>query len=71
MPLVRISLLAGKPDALKRKIADAGVSFEIPGPERWDERLEAVLSTLEVAYSKAYEDASGCGPHAEYIAAAA
>jgi RNA polymerase sigma-70 factor (ECF subfamily) len=50
----------------KRKIADAGVSFEIPGPAHWNERLEAVLSTLEVAYSKAYEDASGSGPHAQY-----
>jgi RNA polymerase sigma-70 factor (ECF subfamily) len=48
----------------KRKIADAGVPFEVPGPAAWPERLEAVLSTLEVAYSKAHEDAAGAGEHA-------
>jgi RNA polymerase sigma-70 factor (ECF subfamily) len=50
----------------KRKIADAGVPFDVPGPEGWPDRLDAVLSTLEVAYSKAHEDASGTGPHAAY-----
>ena len=50
----------------KRKIADAGVSFEVPGPDAWGERLAAVLSTLEVAYSKAHEDAAGAGQHAGY-----
>jgi RNA polymerase sigma-70 factor (ECF subfamily) len=50
----------------KRKIADAGIPFEIPCAESWPERLDAVLSTLEVAYSKAHEDASGSGPHAMY-----
>lgn len=50
----------------KRKIAEAGVPFEIPGPDAWAERLEAVLSTLEIAYSKAHEDAAGAGPHAAY-----
>ena len=50
----------------KRKIADAGVPFEVPGPGAWSERLDAVLSTLEIAYSKAHEDAAGSGPHASY-----
>jgi RNA polymerase sigma-70 factor (ECF subfamily) len=50
----------------KRKIAEAGVPFEIPGPNLWSERLDAVLSTLEVAYSKAHEDAASAGPHARY-----
>ncbi|MFZ2868804.1 RNA polymerase sigma factor, partial [Zavarzinia sp.] len=52
----------------KRKIAEAGISFEIPGPESWPERVEAVLSTLEIAYTMAYEDAAGGGPHADYAA---
>lgn len=52
----------------KRKIAEAGVPFEVPGPESWPDRLNAVLSTLEVAYSKAHEDAAGAGPHAGYAA---
>lgn len=50
----------------KKKISQAGVSFEVPGPEAWPERLAAVLSTLEVAYARAHEDAAGTGPHAGY-----
>jgi len=50
----------------KRKITEANVPFEIPGPEAWPERLDAVLSTLEIAYAKAHEDAAGKGPHASY-----
>ncbi|WP_340645644.1 DUF6596 domain-containing protein [Phenylobacterium sp.] len=42
----------------KRKIRDAGVPFEVPGREAWPERLEAVLATLEIAYTQAYEDAA-------------
>lgn len=52
----------------KRKIAEAGVSFEVPGPDAWAERLEAVLTTLEVAYAKAHADAAGEGPYAGYAA---
>ncbi len=50
----------------KRKISDAGVPFEIPGPDAWPERLDAVMSTVEIAYSKAHEDAAGAGPHADF-----
>jgi RNA polymerase sigma-70 factor (ECF subfamily) len=50
----------------KRKIAQAGVPFEIPRPEAWPERMQAVLSTLEIAYAKAHEDAAGAGAHAGY-----
>ena len=50
----------------KRKIGQAGVPFEVPGPAHWPERIDAVLSTLEVAYAKAHEDAAGAGPHAGY-----
>jgi len=60
--------LAQRLTRAKRKIADAGVPYDVPGPEAWPERLEAVLSTLEVAYSKAHEDAAGKGPHAGYAA---
>ncbi|MBV8869608.1 MAG: sigma-70 family RNA polymerase sigma factor [Acetobacteraceae bacterium] len=64
--LVSESALAQRLVRAKRKIAEAGVPFEVPGPEAWPERLDAVLSTLEVAYAKAYEDAAGAGPHAGY-----
>jgi RNA polymerase sigma-70 factor, ECF subfamily len=50
----------------KRKIAQAGVSFEVPGPQAWPERIDAVLSTLEIAYARAHEDAAGTGAHAGY-----
>jgi RNA polymerase sigma-70 factor (ECF subfamily) len=50
----------------KRKIADAGVPFEVPGPDHWSERLDAVLSTLEVAYAHAHADGAGTGRHAGY-----
>lgn len=50
----------------KRKVADAGVPFEVPGPDHWSERLDAVLSTLEVAYAHAHADGAGTGRHAGY-----
>lgn len=50
----------------KRKIADSGIAFEVPAPSAWPERLDAVLSTLEIAYAKAHEDAAGVGEHAGY-----
>ena len=64
--LVAEPTLAQRLTRAKRKIAEAGVPFEIPGPEAWPERLDAVLATLEIAYSKAHEDAAGAGPHAGY-----
>ena len=64
--LVAEPTLAQRLVRAKRKIAQAGVPFEVPGPEHWPERLDAVLSTIEVAYSKAHEDAAGAGPHAGY-----
>lgn len=64
--LVSETTLAQRLVRAKRKIAEAGVSFEVPGPEHWAERLAAVLSTLEVAYAKAHEDAAGTGRHADY-----
>jgi len=50
----------------KRKIAEAGVPYEVPGPGRWPERMDAVLSTLEVAYAQAHADAALAGPHADF-----
>jgi RNA polymerase sigma-70 factor (ECF subfamily) len=50
----------------KRKIAAAGVPFEVPGPDHWNERLDAVLATLEVAYAHAHADGAGTGRHADY-----
>ncbi|MCY1665108.1 RNA polymerase sigma factor [Rhizobium sp. SL86] len=64
--LVSETTLAQRLVRAKRKIAEAGISFEVPGPEHWAERLAAVLSTLEVAYAKAHEDAAGSSRHAGF-----
>ena len=66
--LVEEATLAQRLVRAKRKIADAGISFELPPPEHWPERLEAVLSTLEIAYSRAHEDASGTAARAHFAA---
>lgn len=50
----------------RRKIADAGVPFEVPSPDAWPERMDAVLSTLEVAYAQAHADAALAGTHADF-----
>ena len=50
----------------KHKIAAAGVPFEVPGPSAWGDRLDAVLSTVEVAYAHAHADGGGTGRHAGY-----
>ena len=52
----------------KGKIRAAGVPFEVPSPDRWPERLSAVLATLEIAYLQAYEDAAGAGDAAPFAA---
>ena len=64
--LVPESTLAQRLVRAKRKIAEAGIPFEVPGPDHWPDRLEAVLSTIEIAYSKSYEDSAGAGSHAAY-----
>ncbi len=66
--LVQEATLAQRLVRAKRKIAEAGVPFELPPPMFWSERLEAVLSTLEVAYAKAHEDAAGAGAHSGFAA---
>lgn len=66
--LIEEATLAQRLVRAKRKIAEAGVSFELPAPQLWPERLEAVLSTLEIAYSRAHEDASGMAVRAHFAA---
>lgn len=41
----------------KTKIRDARIDFELPPRKAWGERLGAVLLTLELAYTVAYQDA--------------
>ncbi len=49
----------------KTKIRDARASFELPPRKDWGERLEAVLLTLELAYTAAYQDAGRARPSNE------
>ncbi|WP_374469735.1 RNA polymerase sigma factor [Phenylobacterium sp.] len=68
------AFLVGEPAMLQRitrakaKIARSGVPFEVPGPGAWHERIEAVLTTLEIAYAQAYEDAALSGEAAPFPA---
>lgn len=64
--VVSTSTVAQRIVRAKRKIADAGIPFEVPGPDAWAERLDAVLATIEIAYAQAYADAACTGPHAVF-----
>ncbi len=66
--LVSEATMAQRLVRAKQKIADAGIPFEIPGKDAWAERLESVLSTLEVTYGSAHADAALAGPHAGFAA---
>lgn len=38
----------------RHKITRAGIPFEVPGPEAWDQRLEAVLDTIYLSFNEGY-----------------
>ena len=40
----------------KQKVRDAGMRFELPGPEVLEERLEALLDAIYAAYGTGWED---------------
>jgi RNA polymerase sigma-70 factor, ECF subfamily len=66
--LVSETTMAQRLTRAKSKIADAGIPFELPAVQFWRERLDSVLSTIEIAYAKAHEDAAASGPHAHFAA---
>lgn len=56
--LVPEATLAQRLVRAKRKIAQAGIPFAVPGPEAWPERLDAVLTTLDLLYTTAHAEAA-------------
>jgi RNA polymerase sigma-70 factor (ECF subfamily) len=66
--LVAESAMLQRITRARRKIAAAGVPFEVPARDAWPGRLSAVLATLEIAYAQAYEDAALAGDAADFAA---
>ena len=48
----------------KRKLAGGGIVFEIPDARFYEDRLEAVLTTVEIAYARAHASGEREGGHA-------
>jgi RNA polymerase sigma-70 factor (ECF subfamily) len=44
---------------VKRKIRDAGIAFKTPPPERWSDRLDAVLLVIYLIFNEGYASSSG------------
>lgn len=57
--LVPPATLAQRLTRAKAKIRDAGISFDVPDRHLWPERMEAVLTALELGYGVAYADSAG------------
>ena len=55
----------------KAKIRDAGIAFEIPGPDELAGRLEAVLAAIYAAYSRGLDDLPGADSSRDGLAAEA
>jgi RNA polymerase sigma-70 factor (ECF subfamily) len=46
----------------KKKIRDAGVGFDVPGPHEWPARIVAVLDAIYAAFSSGWSDPLGADP---------
>src|SRR5262245_15047186 len=57
--LVQSSAMGQKLSRAKAKIRDAGISFELPGPDDLPQRLDAVLDAIYAAYGSGWEDIAG------------
>jgi predicted RNA polymerase sigma factor len=55
----------------KAKIRDAGIAFEIPGPDELAGRLDAVLAAIYAAYSRGLDDVPGADADRAGLAAEA
>lgn len=55
----------------KKRIKDAGESFDIPAPETWSGRFSAVLDAIYAAYTVGWSDPLGADPSRSGLAAEA
>lgn len=46
----------------KRRIAEARIPFDVPGPEAWTARLDGVMQAIYAAYAEGWADAEGLDP---------
>jgi len=69
--LVGESTMAQRLVRAKRKIAAAGIAYEVPGAERMPERLPAVLATLYLVFNEGYLATSADGLVREELCAEA
>jgi RNA polymerase sigma-70 factor (ECF subfamily) len=46
----------------KKRIAEAGIPFDVPEPEEWAARLGGVLQAIYAAYAEGWADAEGVDP---------
>lgn len=46
----------------KKRIAEARIPFDVPGPEEWAARLDGVLQAIYAAYAEGWADAEGADP---------
>jgi predicted RNA polymerase sigma factor len=57
--LVQPAAMGQRLSRAKAKIRDAGIGFEVPGPNDLPERLEAVLGAIYAAYGTGWDDVAG------------
>jgi len=46
----------------KKRIAEARIPFDVPGPQEWASRLDGVLQAIYAAYAEGWADAEGADP---------
>lgn len=59
--LVTEPTMSARLTRVKRKIAEAGIPFALPDPERLSERLDTVLAVIYLIFTEGYRSTSG--PH--------